>query len=90
LNILSVSAAVEWRERATVTVIKDHVGSRQPVGVFGVDQMANHIKDTPGSVTFIAVSPRLREITQKGVESSRRAREKGYCSFQILIHQILD
>src|SRR6516225_209945 len=48
--------------------------------------MADDIECAPSVFTFIAQRPRFRQITQKRIENSRGATEKGYRVAQVEFH----
>lgn len=61
LALAELRFAVERIENKRFAVIQNAARARNPVGVFAMDEMADHAKRTPRSGAFISVPGRVRE-----------------------------
>jgi hypothetical protein len=68
LRFFVLAFAIERLEGLRFAVLKDHGGSRNPVGVLGMDEVANDVEGGPGAGAFGGEGPGIGEIADEGVE----------------------
>src|SRR5437016_7903226 len=65
--------SVEWLERLRFPLGEDDLRSRDPVGFFAVNQVADHVLRAPRVGTLVCARPRSGEPAQHALERARRA-----------------
>jgi hypothetical protein len=83
-----VSPAIKGLERLSLAKLQHHPRPWHPISVFAINQMGDDIERAPRVFSFISQRPRLRQIPQKRIESSGRAREKRYGVVQVMFHDV--
>ena len=76
LRFFILPCAIKRLEGLRFAVLEDHSGARNPVGVFGMDEMADDVEGGPCAGALVGVSPELGEIAEEGVEGGGGAGEK--------------
>src|SRR3954468_9231059 len=56
-RFLEHGEAVEWLESTPLAMLKNHPGTRNPIGLFSVNQMAQNIERTPTLSPFNCCDP---------------------------------
>ena len=77
LRFFVLSLAVEGLEGLRLAVMQDHCGAGNPVGVFGMDEVADDVEGGPGVGAFVGVSPGFGKVAEERVESGGSAGEQG-------------
>ena len=86
LALSKLRPAIEALKHLSLAKLQEHLHTRHPIGAFGMDQMADDIKDAHGFFAFISEGPFVRQIAQKRVERGGSAREKRNSVVQVLFH----
>ena len=69
-------------------LLQDDPRARDPVGLFTVDQVADHVERAEGLGTFVYTGPRIGKAVEQHFQRSRSAREHFYGTVEIEIHKI--
>lgn len=76
LRFFVLAFAVEGLKSLRFAVLEDHGGAGNPVGVLGMDEVADDVEGGPSVETFVGVGKRFGEVAEKGLERGGSAGEK--------------
>ena len=76
LGFFVLAFAIERLEGLRLAVLEDHGGAGNPVGMLGVDEVADDVKGGPGGGAFVGMSEGFGEVAEEGIEGGGRAGEK--------------
>ena len=62
---------------------EDHRGARNPVGVLGVDEMADDVERGPCALALVRECPKFGQVTKESVECRRSSGEKSNGLFEL-------
>jgi hypothetical protein len=75
LRFFVLAFAIKRLEGLRFGMLEDHGGAGNPIGVLGVEEVADDVEGGPGAGAFGGVSPELGEIAEEGVEGRGGAGE---------------
>jgi len=79
--------AVKGLERPALAVLQDDAGARDPVGLFAVDEMADHVERAPSVGAFVGVVPWSARAAEEASDHGRSAFQDVECLREVEAHR---
>jgi hypothetical protein len=79
--------AVKRLKRSSFTMLQNDPGTRNPVRLLAMDEMAHDVQRTPGVGTFVGRVPRRAGAAEEDAHHGRRALQNVECRNEIEIYR---